>query len=153
MRSPDPSVSQLVDHGVGIDRGFRRALLQGDQRFTDHVHARRERAGGTHGLQPLPHRLDAACTGDLRVGMEQADQCVDVPLIDGAGIALQERPYGVMGGHNTATGLTGHPVPLTIRSGLMAKRNSQRPAAAQRSLSAASAMLSIKCRPTAVIPI
>ncbi len=91
--------------------------------------------------------------GDLRFGMEQLDQCTDVPLVDGAGVALQECSHGIVWGHSTATGLTGHPVPLTIRNGAMAKKNSQRPAAAHRSPSAAKAMLSIKCKPIATIPI
>ena len=90
---------------------------------------------------------------DHRLGMEQGGQGLAIPLVGCPGIALQEGPQLLPVVHRTATGFTGQPVPRTMRSGPMVKRNSQRPSAAHRSLKRAVATLSIRWRPMAVIPI
>ena len=97
---------------------------------------------------PATRRAD-----DHRLGMEQGGQDLDIPVVGRPGIALEQGPQRLSVAHSTATGFTGQPVPRTIRSGAMVKRNSQRSSAAHRSLSRAVATLSIRCRPMAVIPI
>ena len=149
---PDVGVTQLVHDGIGVEaRGF--VVTKVDERVTDHVHALRERTRGTHGVEPCLETQHAAGAGDFGLGVEKHLERLDVPSIGRTGVPLQKPPELFVGIHRTATGLTGHPVPRAIRSGPIAKRNSQRSAIAHCSANRASATLSMRWSPIAVIPI
>ena len=155
VRSPWPAAASPSWYTTPYvsSRPVAASLVEGDEGVAEHVHARGERAGCAHGVEPVVERERPAHAGDGRVRMEERLERVDVAFVGRARVSLHQRAQLVARAHSTATGFTGHPVARSMRSGAMENRNSQRPAAAHCSPRRRSDMLSIKWRPIAVMPI